>query len=72
MSTSTGKRPNVDQGPGGVTTYLTLLGTVLACSHQKYHVLLEIVTYFGTSCGGLPSDASKKSLKMNESKQTSK
>ena len=41
--------PKFVQGPGGVTTSLTLLGTVLVWSQQKYLRLLLIVRSFESS-----------------------
>jgi len=44
-----GPAPEVVQGPGGVTTSPTLLGTVLVWSQQNYLKLLLIVRYFASS-----------------------
>jgi len=43
--------PEVDQGPGGVTTSPTLLSPVLVRSQQNYFKLLLVMRYFESSKG---------------------
>jgi len=47
--------PNIDQGPGGVTSSLTLLGPVLVWNQQNYLKLLLIVRFSKSSYGCCPA-----------------
>jgi len=41
LATATGKRPQIEEGPGGVSTTPTLLGPVLVWSQQKPFAIAE-------------------------------
>jgi len=51
--------PEVVQGPGGVTTSLTVFGPVLVWSQQNYLKFLLIVRYFGLPRAAAPATLPK-------------
>ena len=60
--------PEINEGAGGMTAYLTLLGLVLVWNQQNYMRLLKTVRYFESSWGCCICESPKRKMGMRMSK----